>query len=84
MFKHNLRRVVSRAVDDEDLRGHAGALDAFLAPFHEFPHGDFLVHRRDDDAQFHIVRRRVLRQNVLDSCSVVLGGSLQYVHHGRV
>ena len=24
------------------------------------------------------------RQNVLDNSSVVLGGSLQYVHHGRI
>jgi hypothetical protein len=58
------------------LRGHTGALDTFLAPFHEFAHGDFLVHRRDNNAQFHIIERCVVRQKVLDSSGVVLRGSL--------
>jgi len=72
---------IGRAVRDKDLSGHPGTLEAFLAPLHEFAHGDFLVHRRNNDAQFHIVGRRAVRQNVLDSSSVVLGGSPQYAHH---
>ena len=76
MFEHDRRRIIGRAVHDEDLSGHPGTLEAFLTPLHEFAYGDFLVHRRDNDAHFHIVKRRVARQDVLDNSGVVLGGSL--------
>jgi len=58
MFEHNPGCVIGRTVDNENLPDHSSALEAFLAPVHEFAHSDFLIRSGDNDTQFYVVETR--------------------------
>ena len=65
----SLRCVVRRAVDDDDLAGHACGCQSFVAPLHELLDRDLLVERRNDDGDFGV--DRILGRDQQSQCRIV-------------
>src|SRR5205085_3617250 len=67
MRENGLRRLISRAIDDQNLTSHSCSFQALLTPIHKLAHRNLFVQGWDDNADLNRPWLRISREPVFDA-----------------